>query len=167
MRSLATASLALALVLAQGAAAAHPLRTGFLDPAAFSGPSADRSVLRARTAGASLARLFLVWNAVAPEPPTNPEDPEDPAYHWQSIDQQVVDTVRGGLDPLVYISASVPWGRGAAVGLPGTWPSPVRFAEFARAAARRYSGTFTPAGGYRAAPPGSLLASLERTERRT
>ena len=62
------------------------------------------------------------------------------------MDQQVVDTVRGGLDPLVYISGSVPWARGAAVGLPGTWPSPVRFAQFARAAARRYSGTFTPAG---------------------
>jgi hypothetical protein len=146
MRSLATASLALALVLAQGAAAAHPLRTGFLDPTAFGGPSVEQSVLRARTAGASLVRLFLVWRVVAPEPPAAPRDPEDPAYHWQSMDQQVVDTVRGGLDPLVYISGSVPWARGAAVGLPGTWPSPVRFADFARAAARRYSGTFTPTG---------------------
>jgi len=125
---------------------ARPLRTGFLDPTAFGGSSADRSVLRARRAGATLVRLLVAWKAVAPDPPADPEDPEDPAYQWQSIDQQVVDAVRGGLDPLIYISASVPWARGAAVGLPGTWPSPVQFADFARAAARRYSGTFTPTG---------------------
>jgi hypothetical protein len=63
------------------------------------------------------------------------------------MDRQVVGAVRGGLDPIIYVSASVAWARGAAVGLPGTWPSPARFAAFARAAARRYSGTFTPAGG--------------------
>jgi len=131
---------------------ARPLRTGFLDPTAFGGPSADRSVLRARRAGATLVRLLLAWKAVAPDPPADPEDPEDPAYQWQSIDQQVVDAVRGGLDPLIYISASVPWARGAAVGLPGTWPSPARFADFARATARRYSGTFVPTGATVALP---------------
>lgn len=131
---------------------AHPLRTGFLDPTAFGGSSADRSFLRARRAGATVVRLLLAWTAVAPDPPTDPEDPEDPAYQWQSIDQQVVDAVRGGLDPLIYISASVPWARGAAVGLPGTWPSPARLAEFARATARRYSGTFIPTGATVALP---------------
>ena len=147
MRWLATASLAVALLpLAQTASAARPLRTGFLDPTAFGAPNAERSVLRARTAGASIARLFLGWSQAAPEPPAAPEDPDDPAYHWEFMDQQVVDAVRGGLDPLVYISASVRWARGAAVGLPGTWPSPAEFAQFARAAARRYSGTFTPPG---------------------
>jgi hypothetical protein len=124
----------------------RPLGTGFLDPIAFGGPSADRSILRAQRAGATLVRLFVAWKGVAPEPPADPQDPEDPAYRWQSIDQQVVGAVRGGLDPLVYISASVPWARGAAVGLPGTWPSPARFADFARATARRYSGTFRPTG---------------------
>lgn len=126
---------------------ARPLRTGFLDPTAFGGPNPDRAVLRARRAGASMVRILLAWKAVAPEPPADPEDPDDPAYRWLFIDQQVVDAVRGGLDPLLYISASVPWARGAAVGLAGTWPSPTRFADFARAAALRYSGTFTPTGG--------------------
>ena len=125
---------------------ARPLPTGFLDPTAFRGPSGEQSVLRARRAGASLVRIFLAWEAVAPEPPADPENPEDPAYQWQSIDQQVVDAVERGLDPVIYVSASVPWARGVAVGLPGTWPSPVRFADFARAAARRYSGTYTPTG---------------------
>ena len=130
----------------------RPLRTGFLDPSAFGGPSADRSVLRARRAGATLVRLLLAWKAVAPVAPADPEDPEDPAYQWQSIDQQVADAVRGGLDPLIYVSASAPWAHGAAVGLPGTWPSPARFADFAQATARRYSGTFIPTGATAALP---------------
>ena len=124
----------------------RPLRTGFLDPPAFAGPHGVRSVLRARRAGASLVRVLLSWSAVAPEAPLDPVDPEDPAYRWQSLDRQIVDAVRGGLEPVVYISAAPPWARGEAVGLPGTWPSPLRFGQFARAAARRYSGTFTRTG---------------------
>jgi hypothetical protein len=146
MRLLATAGSALALVLTQSAAASHPIRTGFLDPGAFGGPGAARSILRARAAGASLVRISVVWNAVAPGPPDDPQDPADPAYQWQAIDQQVVDTVGGGLDPILYISGSLPRARGPAVGLPGTWPSPVQFGDFAQAAARRYSGSFTPTG---------------------
>ena len=138
--------LLLLLISVQAGSAAQPLRTGFLDPTAFGGPGADRSVVRARATGASMVRLFLPWSVVASERPARPENPDDPAYRWESIDQQIVDTARGGLEPLVYISASVPWARGAAVGLPGTWPSPVMLADFARAAARRYSGTFTPSG---------------------
>ena len=138
--------LLLLLVPVQSVSAAGPLRTGFLDPAAFGGPQASESVVRARAAGASLTRLFLVWSEVAPRRPVEPEDPDDPAYRWESMDQQVVAAVEGGLAPIVYISASVPWARGRGVGLPGTWPSPVQLASFARAAARRYSGGFTPLG---------------------
>jgi hypothetical protein len=146
-RAIFVCLLVLPLVIpVQAAIAAGPLRTGFLDPTAFGGQQPRQSVVRARAAGASMARLFLVWRDVAPQPPDDPTNPDDPAYRWESMDQQVVDTVRGGLDPLVYISASVPWARGAAVGLPGTWPSPMRLAQFARAAARRYSGSFTPRG---------------------
>jgi hypothetical protein len=147
MRRVLISSVLLLLLSAQAAtAASRPLRTGFLDPEAFGGTRPAQSVGRARTAGATLARLFLVWNAVAPTRPADPLDPDDPAYHWESIDQQVIDTANGGLDPVIYISGSVQWARGQAVGLPGTWPSPTRFAEVARAAARRYSGRFTPAG---------------------
>jgi hypothetical protein len=146
MRLLQAASLVSALLLlATAAHAARPLRTGFLDPGAFGGTNADKSVLDARAAGASMARLFLVWNEAAPTPPADPRDPGDPTYHWAFMDQQVVDAVRGGLDPIIYISGSVPWARGAAVGLPGTWPSPARLADFAHAAAVRYSGKYVPA----------------------
>ena len=146
MRWLTIVAVALTLVLAGSASAAHPLQTGFLDPGAFGGPGAPTSVLRAHTAGASIARLFLVWGQAAPVSPADPENPDDPAYQWHSIDQQVVDTARGGLTPLVYIASPAAWARGKAVGLPGTWPSPAKLAQFARAAAKRYSGTFVPAG---------------------
>ena len=147
VRWLAIAGLFFALVSTSSAqTGGRPLRTGFLDPGAFTGPSADRSVARARTAGASLARLFLVWSEVAPQPPSNATDPNDSGYNWASIDQQVVDTSRGGLSPLVYIGGAPGWAKGASVGLPGTWPSPTKLGQFMKAAARRYSGTFTPAG---------------------
>ena len=62
------------------------------------------------------------------------------------MDEQVVAASRAGFEPLLYISRSPSWARGAAVGLPGTYPSSVRFAQFAKAAALRYSGSFLPAG---------------------
>ena len=147
MRWLAIGGLALALVTAGTASASHPLRTGFVDQAAFAGPSADQSVLRARRVGASIVRLALFWNVAAPQPPADPTDPGDPAYDWESMDQQVVAAARGGLDPILCLSRPPIWARGTAVGLPGTWPSPAKYAQFAQAAARRYSGTFTPTGG--------------------
>jgi hypothetical protein len=145
MRWLTIAGLALAFV-SGGAHAAHPLRTGFVDPTAFSGPNAAKSVVRARAAGASIVRLLLGWSGVASEPPAAPRDPADPAYRWGSFDREVVDAVRGGLTPLVYIAVAPQWARGTAVGLPGTWPAPGKLAQFAAAAAQRYSGHFTPNG---------------------
>jgi hypothetical protein len=146
VRWLVLASLGVSLFTTTGATAGHPLRTGFLDPGAFQGPSAAEAVVRANAAGASLVRLFMTWNQVAPAAPDHPTDPDDPAYHWETIDQTVTAAVKGGLTPLVYISSPANWARGKAVGLPGTWPSPARLGQFSRAAATRYSGSFTPAG---------------------
>ncbi len=146
MRLAAILGSVLALAVVSNAGAAGPLRTGFLDPGAFAGPNADVSVARAQKAGATLTRVPLFWNAVETATPADPEDPDDPAYNWASVDRQVVDAVRGGLKPILCITNSPKWAEGRAVGLPGTWPSPAKYAQFARAAARRYSGTFTPSG---------------------
>src|SRR3954463_1938117 len=124
MRWLTFTILALAMVLVRSASATHPLRTGFVDPVVFSGSNAQRSFVRARTAGARLFRLNVFWNSVAPESPANPGNPDDPAYHWGSVDLQVVEAVRADLDPILFISGAPDWARGKAVGLPGTWPSP-------------------------------------------
>jgi hypothetical protein len=90
--------------------------------------------------------VLLFWSSVARAAPKSPGDPNDPAYNWESVDRQVVDAVRGGLEPIVCITGAPIWAAGQAVGLPGTWPSPAKYAQFARAAAQRYNGTFTPAG---------------------
>ena len=78
MRWLTIAGLTVAFVSVGGAYAAHPLRTGFVDPTAFSGPDAAKSVVRARAAGASIVRLLLSWNEVASESPAAPSDPRTP-----------------------------------------------------------------------------------------
>jgi len=137
-------ALALAFLATASTGAAQPLRTGILDW--DFGVPADRTSLRTRTTGASLARVVLYWSSVAPSQPGDPEDPEDPVYQWQGVDRQVASVTRAGLDPVLSVSGSPRWARGATVGLPGTWPSPARFAEFARAAARRYNGSFVPSG---------------------
>jgi hypothetical protein len=158
MRRLLIAALSLALATSSAAAAttptsattastaAHPLQTGFLDPGAYSSPNASNSVARMRSAGASMARLVLFWNTVASQKPDAPTDPNDPAYQWSAFDQQLITAARGGLTPVVDITSSPSWAHGAAVDLPGNWPSPTMLAQFARAAAKRYSGTFKPAG---------------------
>ena len=146
MRLAAVIGSALALSVVSTATAAGPLRTGFLDPTAFGGPNAAISVVRAQKAGATMTRIVLFWSAVAAAAPANPENPNDPAYNWGAVDTQVVDAVGGGLEPIINIAGSPKWARGPAVGLPGTWPSPAMLAQFAHAAALRYSGTFTPTG---------------------
>src|SRR6478736_7308267 len=99
VRLAAILGLALAPTVVSNAGAAGPLRTGFLDPGAFDGPNADKSVVRARTAGATQTRVLLFWNAVETATPADPEDPNDPAYNWASVDDQVVHADRGGLTP--------------------------------------------------------------------
>ena len=146
VRLAAIIGLALALVVVSNAGAGGPLRTGFLDPGAFAGPNADVSVAHAKKAGASLTRVAVFWNTVETSAPADPADPDDPAYDWASVDRQVVHAARGGLKSILCITNSPKWAEGQAVGLPGTWPSPAKYAQFAHAAALRYSGTFTPSG---------------------
>ena len=59
------------------------------------------------------------------------------------MDQQVREARRFGLEPLMSIESAPDWAEGSGPGLPGTVrPNPAEFALFARAAARRYSGSF-------------------------
>ena len=152
MRLFVVVLVGLAIAGSAGAAVHRPLQTGFLDPTAFDGPKGATSVARARSAGATIVRLVLYWNSVAPTRPADPANPNDGAYQWTDIDRQVMESVRGGLEPVICITNAPKWARGPAVGLPGNWPSPTRFGAFARTAARRYSGTFTPAGARRPLP---------------
>ena len=155
---------ALALAVVSSAGAARPLRTGFLDPGAFAGPNADVSVVRARKAGATLTRVPLFWNRVATERPADPEDPNDPAYHWASVDRQVVDAVRGGLKPILCITNS-PKSGGRSGGRPArdvALPGEVRAIRPCGGAALQRHVHSLRADGARAAV--AVLGSAERAE---
>ena len=97
-----------------------------------------------RAAGGTVIRFYANWSSVAPDTrPADPGSPADPAYDWSTLDQQV-STAKGlGLEPILSIESAPPYAEGQGEGLAGTVrPSPTEYALFARAAARRYSGSF-------------------------
>ncbi|MCA1689947.1 MAG: hypothetical protein LC720_05790 [Actinobacteria bacterium] len=150
------AELVLLTALAAGAlvgpaAGSTGLRTGFLAPD-FAAPDPG---VRAQWLGqaaaehAAVVRINVDWSVLAPaRPPAgfDPTDPASPGYDWTALDAAVRDARGRGLEPLLTILRAPAWAEGA--GRPasaplGTWrPDPQKLAEFARAAARRYSGGY-------------------------
>jgi hypothetical protein len=134
-----------------GAAHGGPLRTAIVDPAHFGDLSRqDTAFGRAVDTGATMVRLQLVWRAVAPDARTKPdgfvaEDPRAPQYNqsaWNQFDRQVIKARAHGLEPIVYLQSAPEWAEGPGPGPDGTVrPDPLEMAKFARAVARRYSGT--------------------------
>lgn len=126
--------------------------TALQDPKVFTGPEADLALTRTRQAGASMARIMLYWRGVAPGGATKPpgfdaENHLDNQYNWTAFDAQLGDIVAAGLEPIVFIFIAPDWAEGSGNGVEGTVrPSPIEFGAFAKAAATRYNGTYTPPG---------------------
>ena len=97
-----------------------------------------------RAAGGTVIRFYADWTRVAPDSrPADPGNPADPAYDWSILDQQVRTAKGLGLEPILSIESAPPYAEGQGEGLAGTVrPSPSQYALFARAVARRYSGSF-------------------------
>ena len=137
---------------AQPASAARPLHTATFDPEAFLEASRQQAAFdRSRAAGATMVRLFLTWRAVAPQlgmlPGLDPADPNNPLYNWEWFDRQVRLAVARGLEPYVNVMYAPNWAEGVGGAGGGIFrPDPAAFAQFARAAALRYSGSFAPPG---------------------
>ncbi|MGZ4337558.1 MAG: hypothetical protein ACXVRA_09605 [Gaiellaceae bacterium] len=141
------------LALWVGAAAAStPLQTAIFDPETLATPDAPLAFQRIHDAGATAVRLSLSWRNIAPATLRvgfKATDPADPAYRWGAIDRQVRLAVANGLEPIVSIADTPAWAEGQSVPV-ASWlrppstvePSPAAFAQFAQAAARRYSGSF-------------------------
>lgn len=130
--------------------AVQPLTTGFTDPA-FSMTDGGARTARyddARRLGASIVQIDLSWVAtVSYQPPAGDlSDPANPAYDWSTDDAAVRDAADRGLTPMFQVLAAPVWASGPnrpANVDPAWWrPNPDAFAMFARAAARRYSGSF-------------------------
>jgi hypothetical protein len=137
------AVIALVLLPLPAGAAGAPLQTALWDPGAL-------LENRIEAAGGSVVVLRLAWADVAPRTRPErfrPDDPADPAYNWSTFDARLRALSGRGLIPVANVYAAPPWAEGAGRSPPGAVPgslrpSPLELGHFAKAAARRYSGSF-------------------------
>jgi hypothetical protein len=109
-----------------------------------------------RDAGVAYVRIPASWSDIEtaqPDPAVAP-DPTWPGYDWRTLDQAVTTIRNAELQPLLVINHAPPWAEGPgrppvdSTVRPGSWrPSAAGLRRFARAVARRYSGTLRVAGG--------------------
>lgn len=148
----------LGLIVPADAAAARPLRIGFLD-GLFIGGEAPQWLDVAKREGADIVRIPSGWGSLAPVRPQRPTDPADPAYRWAGLDAAVKAATARGLTPLVSLTGAPAWAEGPhrPKSVPaGAWrPDAAAFGSFARALARRYDGTFPDP-----AAPGTALPQV-------
>jgi hypothetical protein len=143
-RSILCLAILFSAFAANGAAAAapQPLQTAFVDPTVFTGPNAAAGLSAAKAAGASMIKVPLFWNEVAPATRPagfKPSDPSDPAYNWAQLDAQLRLIRAHGLQAIVYVSSAPTWAMRTIGGYPRAEPG--QFASFALAAVRRYAGS--------------------------
>jgi hypothetical protein len=142
---LVVAAALLAVAIPPASASVRPLYTGLsgvydYTPIAFK---------QAADTGAKFVRIGIPWEAVAPlqRPQSwNPGDPADPNYTWGYVDGAIENAIAAGLTPMVIINSAPRWAQGceAPAGFPESIcePDPAALAQFATAAARRFSGHF-------------------------
>lgn len=127
------------------APAAPPFRTA-LESYAPPGPEGPLTMERMRAAGASVVKIVVSWNQIAPAEPArgfDPTNPFDPGYDWYELDREVRLAVASGLEPMVVLFGAPRWaeeGPASASGIDA--PNPAQLALFARAAAVRYDGMY-------------------------
>jgi hypothetical protein len=145
--------LAAALVFSATAAAnALPsLRVGYDDPLFEASESEVREgwLEKARETGATIVRIDVKWNSIAPaHPPAgfDASDPSSPDYEWETLDDAIRSAAADGLSVMLTGDDAPRWAEGEGRPKetePGTWkPRPEAYEAFAKALASRYSGSF-------------------------
>jgi hypothetical protein len=128
--------------------ASRSLKLGIFDDGAFLTPSFTFPWLK--RLHVKVIRVTMYWGrepgeGVAPTRPEHPTDPEDPAYRFGVWDRADVEAADDGIKVVFSIVGTPRWASGA-----NHWNrAPRRAADlraFAYAAAKRYSGTYTPPG---------------------
>ena len=132
---LAVVSCLLLTAIAATPASARPLQKGFWGPTAIDGVSQFPLYEKL---GVTLYQTGLSWSTVAPTRPANPRDHRDAAYRWPpEIDHMIAEARRHGMTVALMLINTPPWANGGKT--PEYAPTrPADFANFARAAARRY-----------------------------
>jgi Glycosyl hydrolase catalytic core len=117
------------------------------DSEVFGHPS--RAFPALKTLHAQVLRANLRWGgaplAVATKRPENGADPSDPAYNWSPFDEMVKRAADVNVKVMATIVGTPSWANG---GKPRYYP-PKNMSDlraFATAAAKRYSGDYTPPG---------------------
>jgi hypothetical protein len=90
--------------------------------------------------GVGILQLQVRWDEVATSRPANPRDPSDPAYRWPAdVERAIAGSPAHGIKPHVRIHGTPSWANGGRAF--NVAPSRAAdFADFARAAARRWPG---------------------------
>lgn len=152
------ASVALALTAAQAVRAAPAGFSLALDEPTVARADHTGSVItHADALGVRTLRVNLSWAGVAP-PGTGPNnstappgfiarDPADPKYKWSAFDALARSVAASGKELLVTVGGAPSWARHAGsppsgVTATGFHVNAAAYADFAYAAAQRYSGTF-------------------------
>jgi Cellulase (glycosyl hydrolase family 5) len=150
--AVAAAALSLAVVTAsadvsnrRSAPATAPLATAIADPLLFSSGQRAKAFALTRAAGATYARLSVIWRAIAPSirpPGFVATDPTSPAYSWAGLDAAVDAADAAGLTTILDISSVPRWAYSRRPHPPnaGT-PKAAALGDFATALARRYDGS--------------------------
>ena len=149
----------LAITAGAPAAQAQPIETIVQDDALMLHGGSEEQIRtgmqRARSLGIDRVRLTAGWSTIAPHPdlPTPPSfdatDPaEYPAGNWFNLDRAVRLAHEEGLAPMIDIAFWAPrWGTREPLEVNdrmATEIDPRMFADFAKAVALRYSGTWAP-----------------------
>lgn len=127
------------LLIALGAPAARAaaLEKGFWGPVAIDGVSQFPLY---EQLGVTIYQTSLNWASVAPTRPAIARDPTDAAYRWPAeIDEAIAQARARRMKVLIMLIRTPPWANGGRA----SEYAPDRaadFADFARAAARRYPG---------------------------
>ncbi|HEY5188455.1 MAG TPA: hypothetical protein VII87_05425, partial [Solirubrobacteraceae bacterium] len=102
---------------------------------------------RARSVGARVVRLNVIWPVIAPFAPPDPTQAQNPSwsrYYFTEMDAAVRAARARGLRVLITVTYAPTWAEGsdAPPGAPyGAWkPDPAQLGYFGTALARRYSG---------------------------
>jgi tetratricopeptide (TPR) repeat protein len=147
-RNLNPRSPVFAAVTAPSATQPRPLVTAVHDPLNFPLSNAATQFMRSHAAGASIARILIDWQTVAPRAPaesSDPANPGNPAYRWASVDRQLKLASDAGLEPILDVYDPPYWARKPTSGsldAPQLRDPAGDFGKFMLAAARRYSGTY-------------------------
>ncbi|HTS72332.1 MAG TPA: glycosyl hydrolase [Gaiellaceae bacterium] len=135
---------AVAAVFASQASANRYMLKGIYDPVQPM-VAPDTAFPLLNTLHVQVLRMDLPWSTIAPTRPRHPMDPNDPAYDWSQYDTFVENAHQHKIQVIFSVWGTPRWANGGQK--PNRAPKvALDLQKFAYAAAKRYSGTFTPTG---------------------